>query len=39
MKAITTIGIVLGLLVSLAQAEVATPEQSEQHEKNIEMCT
>ena len=36
MKVIATIGIVLGLLVSLAHAEVATPEQ---HEKNIEMCT
>ena len=36
MKVIATIGIVLGLLVSLAHAEVAT---SEQHEKNIEMCT
>lgn len=39
MKVIATIGIVLGLLVSSTQAEVATPEQSEQHEKNIEMCT
>ena len=39
MKVIATIGIVLGLLVSSTHAEVATPEQSEQHEKNIEMCT
>ena len=39
MKVIATIGIVLGLLVSSTHAEVATPEQFEQHEKNIEMCT
>ena len=39
MKVIVTVGIVLSLLVSFAQAEVATPEQAEQHEKNIEMCT
>ncbi len=30
---------VLGLLVNFAQAEVATPEPSEQNKKNIEVCT
>ena len=39
MKVILTLGIVLGLLVNFAHAEVATPEPSEQNEKNIEVCT
>ena len=39
MKVIATIGIVLGLLVNFAHAEVATPKPSEQNEKNIEVCT
>ncbi len=39
MKVILTLGIVLGLLVDFAHAEVATPEPSEQNEKNIEVCT
>ena len=39
MKVILRLGIVLGLLVNFAYAEVATPEPSEQNEKNIEVCT
>ena len=39
MKAIVTVGIALSLLISLAYAEVATPAETEQHEKNIELCT
>ena len=39
MKVILTLGIVLGLLVNFAYAEVATPEPPEQNEKNIEVCT
>ncbi|MYA71037.1 redoxin domain-containing protein [Candidatus Poribacteria bacterium] len=39
MKAIVTVGIVLSLLVSFAHAEEAIPEPTEQHEKNVEMCT
>ena len=39
MKTIVTVGSVLSLLMSFAQADVATPEPVEQHEKNIEMCT
>ena len=34
MKAILTLGIVLGLIMIFANLEVA-----EQHEKNIEICT
>ena len=36
MKGILTVGIVLGLLVSFAHAEVSEPEQND---KNIEVCT
>ena len=39
MKAIVTVGIVMSLLMNFAYADVATPEPTEQHEKNIEMCT
>ena len=39
MKAILTVGTVLSLLISFAYAEVATPAETEQHEKNIEICT
>ena len=39
MKVILRLGIVLGLLVNFVYAEVATPEPSEQNEKNIEVCT
>ena len=39
MKAIVTLGSVLGLLISFAYADVATPKPTEQREKNIEICT
>ena len=39
MKTIVTVGSVLSLLMSFAYADVATPESTEQHEKNIEICT
>ena len=39
MKAIVIVATVLSLLVSFAHADVATPEPTEQHEKNIEICT
>ena len=39
MKVIVSIGIALSLLVGFAQAEEATPELTEQHERNIETCT
>ena len=39
MKVIVTAATVLSLLINFAHADIETPEQSEQHEKNIEMCT
>ena len=39
MKAIVTVATVLSLLISFAHAEEAIPEPTEQHEKNVEMCT
>lgn len=39
MKAIVIVATVLSLLVSFAHADAATPEPTEQHEKNIEICT
>ena len=39
MKVIVIVGIVLSLLVSFTHAEEAIPEPTEQHEKNIEICT
>ena len=39
MKTIVTLGIALSLLVGFAHAEEAIPEPTEQHKKNIEICT
>ena len=39
MKAIVIVATVLSLLVSFAHAEIATPEPTEQPERNIEICT
>ena len=39
MKAIVIVATLLSLLISFAHADVAMPEPTEQHEKNIEMCT
>ena len=39
MKAIVIVATVLSLLINFTHADVATPEPTEQHEKNIEMCT
>ena len=39
MKTIVTLGIALSFLIGFAYAEEATPEPTEQNEKNIEICT
>lgn len=39
MKVIVTVGIVVSLLMGFVYADVVTPEPTEQHEKNIEICT
>ena len=39
MKTIVIVATVLSLLINVAYADVATPESTEQHEKNIEICT